>query len=321
MRHLPPLLLALLVAVLAVLPLAPASAGDPPGLATVPDGVGLDLEEAQALAQQAGFSTSAIFGGAGTPGSVVAQEPGGLALRPPGGLITFTVAGADSGATAMPPLAPPLPPAGGFPPVEPPAEAPALPPQTPPDANLPPPAVKPPFEPPPVAPPLETPPSPGTATPAPGPRSPGMDLSTLPEEPRQDTAGPAVPTLTGIRREKLRPLVGPWMVSMQFTLTTPESDGLVLEQDPPPGTTLAKGATVTVVLGTTTAPSPDHRQVPAVTGQSVEEALAALQAAGFDARLSARAGPESDRGRVLKQMPQRYCFALPSRPVQLVVGR
>lgn len=316
MRHPLAHLLVLVLASLAVLNGTPASAGDPPGLATVPDGVGLDLLEAQALAQQAGFTSSAVFGGDGTPGSVVAQDPGGLALRPPGGLITFTVAGPGPGSETLPPSAPPLPPAGGFPPVAPPAEAPTLPPQAPPDANLPPPAIKPPVEPPPVAPPPSA-----TATPPPAPRAPGIDLATLPEEPRQDPSGPAVPALLGIRREKLRPLVGPWMVSMQFTLTTPESDGLVLEQDPPPGTTLAKGATVTVVLGTTTAPTPEHRQVPSVLGLSVEEALAALQAAGFDTRLSARAGPDADRGHVLKQMPPRYCFGLPNRPVQLVVSR
>lgn len=280
-----------------------ARAEEPAGTATVPDCVGLDLKGALDLARQAGFQPRAVFGAAGAAGFVVGQQPGGLARRAGGGELELNVAGQETGgpAEAQPPaVAVPTPLA---------------------PTEVPPPTVRP-------VPTLPTPPIvpavPPTA-PAPTAPKPGLttvDLAPFPEEVAAAGNGPPTPTLVGLRREQVKPLVGPWLVAFEFTLTTSESVGRVLEQDPAPGSPLAQGATISILLGALAAPTPNHRQVPAVAGLGLDEAVTLLRNAGFTAAFSAKSGsPEAERGRVLRQSPRKHAFALPGQPVRLVVAR
>ncbi len=320
--------------VLAAVPLSAVPAGAEPGSATrtVPDCVGLPWEAAQALASTSGFPLERRDAPEGAAGRVVDQRPGGLSEREPGTpLVLHVGTGAPLPAAPLPGATPPAaplpevtaPPVPSVPPaVVPPA---ALPPTGP----LPPPAVRPARGPPPAPgrgpAPTPTPPPPPPGPPAPGkptpPAATAVDLSTLPDEPQQGTQGPPVPTLLGLRREQLKPLVGPWVLVIGITLTTPEADGRVLEQFPAPGTPLSQGGWISLVLGATRAPAPDQRQVPDVLGQGLDAAVATLERAGFEVRLSAEASPDAQRALVVRQFPQRHCFIRPGQPVKLVIGR
>lgn len=300
---------ALLLALLALTLSAPIHADAPAGDRTVPDCVGLEVGAAQALAKEAGFEVTLAYGAPGTPGQVVDQEPGGLALRPAGSALTLKVAGSD-GSAPQPaaPVAPPAPAMPEPPPVAPPTALPEAPSAPPPSG---------------VLPPVDLPPTPQAPPVAPAPAAPeptAVALESLPLEALPNTNGPALPNVLGLSASDAERRLAGWRVVTELTLVSPESNGKVVEQDPEPTRTLAQGESVTIIVGTATAPSPEARQVPALVGRPLDEALRDLASAGFQALLRAAPGSAADRGRVLMQMPRRYSFAARGANVKVVVG-
>ena len=70
-------------------------------------------------------------------------------------------------------------------------------------------------------------------------------------------------------------------VVTQENVTDPSKNNIVLKQQIPPGTTLAKGSNVPVVVGKYTAPA--QQPVPNVVGMKLGEAQAALAKAKLNA--------------------------------------
>ncbi len=298
--------------VLASGPALKARADAPAGPRTVPDCVGLRLEEAKALVAPSGFELALTYGAEGPPGKVVDQRPGGLSEREAGTTLTLTVAGTDTGEATGPSPAPSAPR-----PVEPPSAPPTGPDAPPPTGSLP---SLPPVETPPGPPSLPPPgPAPGPTAPAPAPS--GIDLDALPLEALPNLNGPPLPNVLGRSAAEAERLLRGWRVVTELTLTPPESAGKIVEQDPEPTRTLAPGEAVTVVVGTATSPGPQARQVPALVGRTLDEALADLKAAGFVPTLRAAVSGEGERGRVLAQAPHRYSFAQRGGNVKVVVSR
>jgi len=90
--------------------------------------------------------------------------------------------------------------------------------------------------------------------------------------------------------------------------------GLVARQDPPGGTEIEQGSTVTIVVST----GPGTAPVPDVVGQSLEDARAALQNAGFQVAVEERADDDTPPGRVIEQRPSGT--APPGSTVTIVVS-
>ena len=91
---------------------------------------------------------------------------------------------------------------------------------------------------------------------------------------------------------------------------------VVASQNPPPGTAVDPGATITVVVST----GPAEVQVPDVTRQDVAAASAALQAAGLKARLDFVVDASVAGGTVLQQEPAANAQARKGATVALGVA-
>ena len=83
--------------------------------ATVPDVVGLPLDQAQALLEQAGFAATVERVQGKTIGLVYSQDPGGFSTRAKGSTVRLVV-GAGQGAARAPPAPAARPRAEGDPP-------------------------------------------------------------------------------------------------------------------------------------------------------------------------------------------------------------
>lgn len=288
--------------VAAVFAAAPAHAED----ATVPDVVGLSLQEAEALLTQAGFEPSVNRVPGEAIDKVISQEPGGLCTRSKGGPVTLTVVGP----TPKPMPGPP-----------PPGPGPTKPPDGPPAGNPgdplgPPPGVDPGPDPMPGPPPSD----PGPA-PVDPPPSGDAGLDALPQGrlPVQD--GPEVPGVLGQQTRQAQASLRRWKVSVEYTLGVPALIGKVVNQRPHAGARLASGEQVVLVVAVGESPSAQHRSVPQLEGSAWTQAVRAVRTWGFTA--DARTVPSSaaERGKVVRQTPLPGSLAVEGTTVLILVGR
>jgi serine/threonine-protein kinase len=93
-------------------------------------------------------------------------------------------------------------------------------------------------------------------------------------------------------------------------------EGRVIETNPTAGQQVPSGSSVTLVLSSGPPPVP----VPGVVGQPVDEARAALQAAGFASTAQEEASEDAAPGTVLRQSPAAGVEAEPGSTVTLVVA-
>lgn len=134
--------------------------------------------------------------------------------------------------------------------------------------------------------------------------------------------GSSVPNLVGKRSgEATRALqaarLGPRVVSED--VADAARDGVVLRQDPAPGTRVKAESAVQLVVGRYVAP---EQQVPELVGATAEQAESALRTLGFQPVLSYRPVPEASRvGRVLAQSPGAGATLEVDSVVELFVGR
>jgi len=94
------------------------------------------------------------------------------------------------------------------------------------------------------------------------------------------------------------------------------AQGKVFDQDPKPGTKVDKGALVTIKVSSGSAPAPVPNQV----GQNVDDATAALEAAGFNVTTEQRADDRRPEGTVLAQDPKGGTTANRGTTVKLTVS-
>ena len=114
--------------------------------------------------------------------------------------------------------------------------------------------------------------------------------------------------------------VGLNAVVTQENVTDPSKNNVVLKQQIPPGTTLAKGSNVPVVVGKYTAPA--QQPVPNATGMKITDAQGVLQQKGWKTAVSGRPVTDSRQaGIVLEQSPRPGTQAVPDKTtVTLTVG-
>jgi beta-lactam-binding protein with PASTA domain len=274
--------------------------------AIVPGVVGLPLDQAQLLLEQAGFNVSVQRVQGRTVGVVFSQEPGGRATRPKGTTVVLRVGGPP------PKFRPPT----AAPPGEPPAGAPPV----GPDIGDPPTGI------PPTAPIGREPP---TRRPV-MPEDPGVPPATapltwqgkpLPPEAAPNPNGPALPSVMGQPAAQARGALRRWRVSIEYTLAIPELVGKVVNQRPHGGTTLAVGGAVVIVVAIAQPPSADHFGVPQVERRDWRAAAAALTAAGFRPSPTSVPSTNAERGLVLTQQPLPGSLAQRGARVRIRVGR
>jgi beta-lactam-binding protein with PASTA domain len=106
----------------------------------------------------------------------------------------------------------------------------------------------------------------------------------------------------------------------QENVTDPNKNNIVLKQQIPPGTTLAKGSNVPVVVGKYTAPA--QQPVPNATGMKITDAQGVLQQKGWKTAVSGRPVTDSRQaGIVLEQSPRPGTQAVPDKTtVTLTIG-
>ncbi|TDC73446.1 Stk1 family PASTA domain-containing Ser/Thr kinase [Streptomyces hainanensis] len=96
----------------------------------------------------------------------------------------------------------------------------------------------------------------------------------------------------------------------------PQDEGLVCETDPPAGTELEEGSTVTLIISE----GPEAVEVPDVVGDDLEDAQAELEEAGFTVETEEEESTEEDPGTVLDQDPSGGQEAEPDSVVTLTVA-
>jgi len=256
----------------------PAHAGN----GTVPDVVGLALDEAEGLLQQAGF-TARVENVAGRPqGMVFSQSPGGFATSDTSMAVTLMV----GGATPKPGM--------GTPPVE---DAPTGPAPTEP----------------------ETAPMAGPHDPQ--PEAVGWNGRALPEGSLPASGGPELPSVLGQTVQNARGVLRAWQVRIEQTLAVPQLAGTIVNQWPPAGDSVAAGETVTIVVAVTKRPSEEHRYVPQAEKRSLADAVSLVERAGFVAQPMSVASAASARGLVVAQSPQPGSLEIGGQEIRLYVGR
>jgi serine/threonine-protein kinase len=130
----------------------------------------------------------------------------------------------------------------------------------------------------------------------------------------------AVPDVEGSTREEAQRLLRDAGLEASVTEreTADEEPGTVLEQDPAPGTQVRMGATVKLVV----AEEPARVAVPGVIDSSEEDAVAALEDAGFEVTVEdAPAETPDEDGIVLDQDPAAEAARPPGSEVTITVGR
>jgi beta-lactam-binding protein with PASTA domain len=98
----------------------------------------------------------------------------------------------------------------------------------------------------------------------------------------------------------------------------PEAAGVVLEQDPPPGTRLVRGRTMTLVVGRALMLP---IRVPETLGLAAPAAVEALRAAGFAVEEAGAVSLPGSAGKVIAQDPPGGATAIRTSVVRIVVGR
>lgn len=133
-------------------------------------------------------------------------------------------------------------------------------------------------------------------------------------EPTPEAA--SVPELVGLSRAEARQAlsaVGLRIGSVQKEASD-ASAGTILRQSLEPGTSLAPGGSVTLVVAS---PLP---RVPGVIGLSKSAALAELKEQGFRATVSTKTVTSGDDGTVLSQSPKSGVAARPGTTIKLVIA-
>jgi beta-lactam-binding protein with PASTA domain len=289
-----------------------------PALAdTVPDVVGLRLDEARAMVGRAGFSVRADYEASQPAGLVFSQQPGGLADRPRGTGVTLRVGG------EAPPEPAPQPPPAAPEPAPTPSRSPDLPPLEGPPPSGTGPATDWPLPPPSVATPGGTAPARAAPTPAPSASGPALDPLTASATPEElpNRVGPPLPNVLRRTEAEARAALSAWALDVEVTLSMPELVGRVVNQAPTPGDPLAHGERVTVVVGLASLPSIDHHVVPVAEGLPVAEAKARIEREGFRAVLRSLPSPPELSGRVIHQSPLPVSLGVKGSDVVLRVGR
>ena len=109
-------------------------------------------------------------------------------------------------------------------------------------------------------------------------------------------------------------------VVTQENVTDPSKSNVVLKQQIAPGTTLAKGSNVPVIVGKYTAPA--QQPVPNVVGMPLDKAQAALAQAKFNAVVTQENVADPGKNNVvLKQQIAAGAALAPGAQVPLIVGR
>lgn len=274
------------ILVAALLCASPAIAGEE----MVPDVVGLNIQKAQALLEEAGFPMQ-VESVPGKPlGIVFSQHPGGLSERDTAMTVTLQVGGPTpkpGPALDAPPVSKDPSPAAG-------------------DGGI-------------GAPPAGT--MERGTTPAPSgaggktwPKAPsdtdrpvaqGFSWNgvPVPGEALANTNGPDLPGVLGQTAGRARRSLNQYRVRVEQTNAMPELVGQVLNQWPFAGSKLALGEEVTIVVGVGRLPTSNHRGVPQVQDQPWRKACQAVKRAGFSLRLTAVPSPNSKRGVIVMQTP------------------
>lgn len=279
--------------------------------ASVPDVVGLQLDEARDLIQKAGFDVD-VRPVQGHPiGLVVSQEPGGMCVRSKGVKVVLQVGGPTPkpGMDMAPPRS------------EPSASKPSD------DLGAPPAgAVDQPVRPPTVRPGTRVPIS--RAPSSAGGRLPsGTDMAiiwqgrAIPEGTLPNENGPEVPSVLGQSAQQARAALANWNVNVEQTLAVPALVGKVVNQMPFAGSRLAARETVTLVVAVAQVPSPDYVFVPQAGGKYYLEGLASLQDSGLRPRPFSVSSTAKERGRILAQFPHTGSLAAPGSDVRVLIGR
>ena len=94
-------------------------------------------------------------------------------------------------------------------------------------------------------------------------------------------------------------------------------EGLVISQNPGPGSRVKNGSTVDVIISL----GPKMEQVPDVLGKNVEEAKALLTNAGFTVETADEISSEAEEGTVLSQSVAGGEYAPLNQPITLVVAK
>ncbi len=282
------------------------------GEATVPDTVGLSLDEARSALEKAGFAVKVKLAPGRTVGQVFSQEPGGLCKRDTGATIELTVGGPTPkpGIKREPtPREDPTPRTDdlGAPPAGAGAGAvPALPRGT----------DTPSREPDPVP---ETPSRPDTA-PAPGSTTLVYKGKAIPPGSLANTNGPELPNVLNMPVRQAQRALRRWNVKVEQTLAMPELVGKVVNQVPFATSKLATSESVTIIVAIDKS-APNQVFVRQAEGKAWLRAAAQLEEMGLTVDPRSVASSAADRGKVVMQSPQAGSLATRGSSITLLVGR
>ncbi len=149
--------------------------------------------------------------------------------------------------------------------------------------------------------------------PAGSPAAFGAEIDVTVSEP------PTVPDLRGLTADAVAASLAErqlTLANVDFQLSFEQADQTVLSQDPPPGSAIAGGDVVSVVLAVSEPPSdrPDLVPVPEVTSLTVDQAARRLRDLGLDLQLEGQV-EEGRPNRVTQQAPVAGRFLKVGSPV------
>jgi eukaryotic-like serine/threonine-protein kinase len=104
--------------------------------------------------------------------------------------------------------------------------------------------------------------------------------------------------------------------AIQYFTTSTETEGIVKQQSPTAGQSVAKGSTVTITVNK----KPEKRSVPTVTGMTKENASTTLTGQGFVVNVVEQATTPANVGKVLNQNPAGGELADVGSTVTITVG-
>jgi serine/threonine-protein kinase len=134
------------------------------------------------------------------------------------------------------------------------------------------------------------------------------------------SGGPArVPDVVGMSQDKAQAAIeaaGFVMGSIEGTESVAVAEGTVVVQAPEGGTELAEGGSVSIVV----AGAPKTAPVPDVKGLNQARAVALIEEAGFEAKVTRRADVFVDKGLVIEQDPVGGAQVLPGSVVTIAIS-
>jgi len=134
-----------------------------------------------------------------------------------------------------------------------------------------------------------------------------------------------MPDLFGLSQADAEAAVGAAGLVVERVLSIYSNDvpaGQVADQTPAAGTTVPGGSMVTISVsaGPQASPSPGASAVPDVTGETKDDALAALEQGGFAAVITEQPSDTVPAGEVISQNPKGGVLAAPGTSVTIVVS-